>query len=496
MKLLAAWTFATASSNALNDEARPNILLLTTDQQRLDSLSCYGSTFAKSPNIDRLAREGVRFEESYTASPVCESARASWLTGTQASVHNVWGNGITMRRPWPSNNFIDPLRKAGYYTAMMGKTHFDPVPEFDYKDIHSGNSDKRKPNTPAADFLETYLVNQTMRLLDNQIPAANTIASGQPWFVHLSFISPHPPTNVPVEWQDVTFDNLPKLIYGGPDEIRSFPTQLRRLQGIFGEPNEIYAFPNGQANVSFIKEQRRQYYALTSYVDFQVGRMLDFLDERGLVNNTLVIFSSDHGTNLFDHGMAQKYSFFAGSWRVPLLMRGPGLPRHETRRFASGVDIPATILGAAGAQRLEGLNGFDFYTALRSGAASPRSGGVAASYMAGNAVVTSSWKFVYYMDDARGQLFNRETDPSELVNLFDSPEHSNIKNGLLMALLKWKAGLEPVAWLQGHVLPASSGDWGVDYNYTKSLTGLEPEQQLQSDLSSVVGASRELPWYL
>lgn len=476
------------------DTTRPNILLLTTDQQRLDSLSCYGSTFAKSPNIDRLADEGVRFTESYTASPVCESARTSWLTGTQASVHNVWANGVAIRRDWGSNNFIDPLREAGYYTAMMGKTHFNPVPEFDHKDVHSGNTDKRKPNTSAADFLETYLVNQTMSLLDGQLPSAKRIGAGQPWFIHLSFVSPHPPTHVPIEWQDMSFAYLPDLIYGGAEEVKGFPRQLQQLQRIFGEANEKYAFPDGMANVSFIKEQRRQYYALASYVDFQVGRMLDFLDERGLANNTLVIFSSDHGTNLFDHGMAQKYNFFDGSWRVPLLLRGPGLPRGETRGFASGVDVPATILGAAGVQRLSGLNGFDLYAVLRGGQEPPRPGGVAASYMAGNAVVTPEWKLVYYMDDARGQLFDRQADPTELENLFDSPHHAAIKERLLTTLFKWRAGLEPVAWLQGHIQQASSGDWGVDYNYTMSLTGQEPEQQLQLDLLDVADSSRRYTW--
>merc|ERR1711957_98718 len=108
----------------------------------------------------------------------------------------------------------------------------------------------------------------------------------------------------------------------------------------------MYAFPEGKANLSFIHEERRQYYALANYVDFQVGRMLDFLRTRGLMQDTLIIFSADHGTNLFDHGMAQKYNFFDPSWRVPLILRGPGLPQGETRCFASGVDVPSTIIAA------------------------------------------------------------------------------------------------------------------------------------------------------
>lgn len=466
----------------LEKGSRPNIMLLTADQQRLDTMGCYGSTFAKSPNIDRLAREGVLFKESYTASPVCEGARASWVTGVQLPVHNVWGNGITSHRMWPMSDIIRPLKKAGYYTAVIGKTHYDPLPPYDFTDVHSANLDRREPRTPAAEYLETYLVNKTMEFLEHRRQPGN---ASQPWYVHLSFISPHPPSNVPLEWHGVGQSmKLPKLRYGGPSEVAGFPGQMQGIAGVYGEGN-ARAFPDGQPNTTWIDSLRIQYYELANYVDFQVGRMLEYLDSSGLADNTLIIYSADHGTNLYDHGIGGKYNFFDESWRVPLIMRGPGIPKGETRSFAAGVDVPASILAAAKAPRTPGINGMDLVGALKDGVKIwPRSNGAAAALLQGLAVVTTKWKLSFYLDDGKGQLFDRVKDPEELSNLFDDVSHAAIKSRLLTALLRWRAGLEPVAWMQEHMVPGSPmADVKYVRGYTMNLTGLEPEMQLQLDLA-------------
>jgi arylsulfatase A-like enzyme len=459
----------------------PNILLLTTDQQRLDTMGCYGSRFAKSPNIDQLASQGVRYTESYTASPTCMSARASWISGTQVPVHNVWGNGINQLND--AGTIVAPLKQAGYFTAIIGKTHYDPVPAFDYQDIHSGNLDKRKPNTHSGHFLETYLVNQAKKLLQNEIQGAH-IAKNKPWFVHLSFISPHPPSNVPLEWQgmykNVTF---PKVKFGGPQEWAQYPRQLKGFMP--GKKQLQKAFPDGKPDEEFIFDVKQKYYELSNYVDFQVGRMLDFLDKQNLAHNTLVIFTSDHGTNNWDHGFDHKFNFFDGSWRVSLIMRGPGVPKGTTQEFAAGVDVPATIIAAARAKRPTHLNGLDLITPLMQKASSPRTHGVAGALLQGLAVVTREWKLTFYLDDGNGQLFHRSSDPHELHNLFHEPRHLHVKNSLLTALLRWRSGLEPLKFMQQHnhgPFSASDAEWV--YEYTTNLTGMEPEMELQRGLAA------------
>eukprot|EP00927_Polykrikos_kofoidii_P064998 TRINITY_DN6079_c0_g1_i1.p1 TRINITY_DN6079_c0_g1~~TRINITY_DN6079_c0_g1_i1.p1 ORF type:complete len:491 (-),score=37.15 TRINITY_DN6079_c0_g1_i1:100-1572(-) len=484
--MLRLWMLATllfSSKSSLVDEPRPNILLISTDQQRVDTLGCYGPTFAKSPNIDKLASEGVIFTESFAASPTCSSSRASWVSGTQVPVHNVWGNGISPRRK--VGNFIHPLRKSGYFAAVLGKTHYKPVPTYDYSDIHSGNVDMRKPGTHVADYLETYLVEQAKKLLRNKLEGAQ-IAEGQPWYLHLSFVSPHPPHNVPKEWQGkYKGEQIPKVLYGGQEELDGFP---RQLKGFLPSKEELAdAFPGGKPDHEYISGFRQRYYELANYVDDQVGKMLGFLDKEGLTNNTLVIFTSDHGTNLWDHGFQAKFQFFDASWRVPLIMRGPGLPKGVKREFAAGVDVPTTILAAARAARPAGLNGFDLYTPLlRAENSSPRTHGVAAALLQGLALATRKWKFVYYLDDGGGQLFDRENDAKEMTNLFSDPAHKHIKSRLLTVLLRWRAGLEPINFIQSHA--SGKGRFSnVKFvsDYVNNLTGMEPEIELQKGLSHI-----------
>jgi len=280
--------------------------------------------------------------------------------------------------------------------------------------------------------------------------------------------------------------HIPKVHWGGPEEVAGFPRQLKGMYNDFKGPVFDKAFPDGHANDTFINEFRRKYYALANYADHQVGRILDYLDERGLTENTHVIFTSDHGTNLYNHGMQEKYNFFDDSWRTPLILRGPSLPKNITQEFAAGVDVSATILAIAQAQRPPGFNGFDLVGALQRGEPPMRIHGVAGSLLQGYAVVASKWKLTYYLDDRRGQLFDRINDPQEMVNLFDDAKHADVKSRLLVALLQWRAALEPVKWLQGHdakgqVFPNAK----YVYEYTMNLTGTEPETGLQADLAGL-----------
>ena len=289
---------------------RWNILFIGTDQQRTSTLGCYGNDWAHSPNIDRLASQGVRFTDAYTVSPVCSPSRTSVLTGVHIPIHGVYENGISRFNNVDSMTpYFDVLKNQSYSTALIGKTHFSPVPaSIDHCDPHTGNADMRGANTTADDFLETYLVNQTMEWI------TNVSARGRPWYVYTSMVSPHPPNWVPRGPWSTAYDGvrLPPINYEG-DDIAELPWQTRMLLGLLGkEHNDPPAFPNAQADMAFIDQPmahglahpdgRYNYYTQAAYVDYQVGRLLDLLDERKLTATTLVIFASDHGTELFDHG--------------------------------------------------------------------------------------------------------------------------------------------------------------------------------------------------
>jgi len=487
-----------AAKNSSAAGRRLNIMLITTDQQRTSTLNSYGSKFAHSPNLDRLAAEGVRFTDAYTVSPVCSPSRTSILLGVHVPVHGVYENGVTHYRSG-CTPFFDQLKKSGYQTALIGKTHYKPVPSsIDHLDEHNGNSDKRGPTTCTEDFLETYLVNQTMEWIDS---VTTVVANGavnstsKPWFVHLSMLSPHPPNWVPPgPWAHV-YDGvaLPPLNFRNGN-IASLSYQTRMLLGLVGkETNDPPAFPAGRPNMSYIDmpvstgasnpSGRYNYYAQAAYVDAQVGRMLDFLDRRNLADSTLVIFTSDHGTEVWDHGIGNdKHNFFDASLRVPLIMRLPGvLPPNATRQFATTLDVTTTILAAAEAEVPADYQGFDLFSPISHGEPSPRLVGIATEYRA-NAVVTPTWKLAYFPEQGEGRLWNRLDDPREQHDLFKSTDAatSKARDGLLFALLRWRAQQDPLGYLQATSQPGAATATAT-FNHTMHLTGLDAERALQED---------------
>ena len=439
------------------------------------------------------------------------------------------------------STYPDLLLNAGYYPAIIGKTNFNPVPtSFLFKDGHSGNSDMRcstnkyadgECDIAEADFLETYLVNRSLEHIDN---VTRDRGVDQPWFLHLSFISPHPPSTPPRPW-DLTYtaDQLPTLDYEVGD-IEGLPGQTRMLLGLEGADPAVdsraknWLLPDGRANMTYIDADRMLYYGLAAYVDEQVGRMLDGLEARGLTERTLVIFTSDHGSMLFDHGIDDdKHAFLDASWHVPFILRLPGvLPANVTRGFAIvGPDVTATILGAAGAANLPDdptsalarlrrgatleaatdpsaaplpnvsmaantsfyMSGFDLFTplALDAGAPSPRTAAVGVEYR-GFAVASARWKLSYFPVKGEGRLYDRVADPRERRDLWPTTNATlrGVRDALLIALLRWRARqddlqYEAVHWTGGGTVGARAK------NDTLYLTGISAELDLQADLAAI-----------
>ncbi|WP_134698598.1 sulfatase [Ammoniphilus sp. YIM 78166] len=444
---------------------KPNILLITTDSQRWDTLSCMGSPFAISPNLDRLAREGVLFEQGHTSSPVCMPARCSLITGLHTPVHGCIENGLN-RRP-DVVTLPDLLKEHGYYNIMVGKTHFGDIPSsfdvvhnvtekmIDASDSyakhlkkHGYNRVSEHPNpVPEHLFMEAFLVDQTIEELKK-------CTEDKPFFAYCSMVSPHEPVDPPGKWATL-YENvtLPEVHYQ-EGEISNFPEQMKTLLGFAGyEPSkplssqvelqDLYEAHGGIYHEGIrekVDELRRLYYGLAAYCDDQVGRLIRFLDESGLRENTLIIFSSDHGLQLFDHGFNDKHNYYDASWRVPFIMSMPGtLPTNERREFALWNDIPTTILGAAGIAS-DTMQGFDLFTPLKEGKPSPRRCAVATLFKSA-ALATKRWKLSYYFDKAEGRLFDRQQDPLETNNLYNDPHHVDVRNQLLHALLTWRADM-------------------------------------------------------
>ncbi|HAI10745.1 MAG TPA: hypothetical protein DCM28_03515 [Phycisphaerales bacterium] len=352
----------------------PNILLIMTDQQRYDSLGCYGADFAHTPRLDRMASEGVRFEHCYCNNPICTPSRASLMTGHSLMTHNVHQLHSDLNEQFKL--FPSYLQSLGYHTALVGKLHVSSwKTEAQQRHPHDGFDDylwchdptlaidspfnayakwladkapdylaqlkaKRWAATAPADWhMTTWASEQTIELIRNR-------PGNKPFFIKMSVFDPHNPYDkCPKEYAaKLDMSKMPKRI-GMDTDMSKMP------KGIQQEHHDSYMHDYINYSEQDIINMRRGYHGSVSLIDEKVGDVLDALEEQGITDNTLVIFVSDHGDMLGDHQLLVKGAFFYDACtRVPLLMRWPKhLPAGQVRSDLAQVnDLAATILAAAG----------------------------------------------------------------------------------------------------------------------------------------------------
>ena len=297
---------------------------------------------------------------------------------------------------------------------------------------------------------------------------------------------------------------MPELNYT-PDEEQNQPEQTKRLLGIEPknqcheneDPNDVSYWREAVGRIydpqyhDTIMETRKLYYAFAAYTDALLGRIMDYLDQNNLRENTLVIFTSDHGQQFFDHGFNDKHNFHDESWRVPFIMSQPGtLPQGETRDFAIWNDITTTLLGAAGTE-CPSMQGFDLFTPLTQGKKSPRRCAVATLYKS-CAVATKRWKLDYFYEEDEGRLFDRINDPKEQNNLYDDPDYLEIRNELRHALLSWRGDLADLKITLDGTIKSKKLNPGENTKvapraaqHTHQMRGTDSEQRLNEKIERI-----------
>ncbi len=361
---------------------RPNILLLMTDQQRWDSLGCCGSTWTRTPNLDRLAAEGVLYENCYANNPICTPSRASLMTGKELPGHGVYRLHDVL--PADEVLFTERLRALGYRTALFGKLHISGrVEEAERRHPHDGfdvydyccepaldldspfNGYGRWLREAHPDFYARIKERGRDRGHDpidvsmNRWAADRTIdfirersadADGQPFFCMMSVFDPHNPYGNYPEELDRLVDPaaIPDPIPAGDGGAEPYAFAAER--------DHCYLGPSSAFTAEAVAEMRRGYAAMVAHIDLEVGRVLDALREAGAAENTLVVFTSDHGDYLGDHGIfAKGATLHDPCVRVPLVARWPGrLPAGlRSAALVQLHDLAATFLSAAGASGAE-----------------------------------------------------------------------------------------------------------------------------------------------
>ena len=465
----------------------PNILLVMTDQQRYDSLAAYGFSGGHTPNLDHLAAEGAVFERCYPTSPICTPSRASLMTGHHLPGHGVFG--IYDVLPDDQVLFPERLRDRGYQTALVGKLHasslheealrrhphdgFDTydwciegcvymdspyqayarwlqvvAPDFRRKLAREG---REAVHHPAELHMATWAADRAIELLEGRDPS-------RPFFIMMSLFDPHDPYDgYPVEAAEkIDLSAMPDPVEGGARSTTE-PVAIgrERYDGYLGMASSM--------SPSDLRALRRDYHACIAFVDEQVGRVLDRVDALGLRDETVVLFCSDHGDMLGDHGLLGKGAFFyEAGVRVPLLLRWPGrVPRG--RRVSGPVqlnDVAATILDVAGVpapQRQAWMTDSRSLLPAAIGAEERPRDAVVCAYRNSGVSSDGPWeppihatmlcdgqsKLNLYHDGAGPQgrtgfqLFDLEHDPDEVHDLATDPSEQTL--ALLQRLLEWEA---------------------------------------------------------
>jgi arylsulfatase len=352
-------------------QKRPNILFITTDEHRFDALGCYGNQVIRTPHIDSIAAQGVRFERGYVQNPMCMPSRMAIMTGRYCSENGCNINCTGIPPFEQANTFIQVLRDQGYYTAAIGKMHMMPKWGpfgFAYLDLVEGKADA---NNQYIDYLESKGLNGLQHKAKgedlpfgthtNALPAEDTIdafvgcravqwlekwpaevSETQPFFLWVSFSNPHFPFDPP-EPYDALYDpdEVPLPVWKDGEMVNKPPQrQLQKERGYDKVTEKV------------LRKIVANYYGNISLVDDQVGKLLNLLSAKGLTENTLIAFTSDHGDHLGDHKLLHKsgVTFYDISVRVPFLISYPPLfPRGVVcENLVESIDLPATFLDVAG----------------------------------------------------------------------------------------------------------------------------------------------------
>jgi N-acetylglucosamine-6-sulfatase len=469
---------------------RPNVVLVITDDQRWDALSCQGSPHLKTPNIDRLAAEGARFKNAFCTTSLCSPSRACMLSGLYAHAHKVLNNFTEF--PAGLDSFPKRLQAAGYTTAYIGKWHMgedndEPRAGFDFWASHKGqgkywgtefNVNGRRAGTTnyytheVTDMALGFISNSVARNINSFVPPRGTgwllAPKDRPFCLVLGHKAPHS-FYFPEPKYSNTFDAVkieyPATAFRLDDKPEWLKQRISTWHGIYGPLFEWRKnFPDSRPEaVKDFAAMTRAYWGTIQSVDDSVGRLYAALRALGQLDNTLFIFTSDNGLLNGEHGMVDKRTMHEASIRVPLVVRFPPLVPAESPRVIDrqvlNIDMAPTILDVCGAKALKGIHGKSWKPLL----AGQSRGWRDAWFYEYNyekqfpytpnvrGVRTDDWKFVHYPpgdggpDRHKAELYDLKNDPDETRNLIDDPKAGGKVKELqekLAALMK-KAGAVP-----------------------------------------------------
>ena len=428
---------------------RPNLLLLMADQHRADCVGAAGNAAIHTPNLDRLAQGGVMFRHAYSSTPTCTPARAALLTGMSPWNHGMLGYGaVSERYPVEMPRL---LHDGGYRTEGIGKLHWHPQRALhgfdqtlldesgrqesvdfrsDYRSWFWSEAPDADPDATGLDwngytarpFALPERLHPTAWIGETAVRFLQDYQSAQPFFLKVSFERPHSPYDPPKRWWDRYEGPLPSVQAGGW-AAKYRPRSSDRVDAWHGD-----------MGAAAVRAARQGYYGSVSFVDEQIGRILETLDRRGLLDRTMILYLSDHGDMLGDHHLWRKGYAYEASAGVPMILHWPeGLGREMRGRADSHAveirDVLPTLLDVAGIAAPNGIDGASLVGLARNPSGrwrewidlehdvcySPENHW--------NALTDGKRKYVFHAMTGGEQFFNLETDPHEVTDLSAEPQY-------------------------------------------------------------------------
>lgn len=413
---------------------KPNILLITTDQQRFDTINALGNKYIFTPHLNWLVDQGITFMRCYTSSPICMAARATIMTGRHGYTTGLTGNNDRIKPMTDNPTLPGILTCSGYQTRAQGKMHFSPMRAnygFEYMELpmdyyrernrnaqlglpkdHGVGENEIEPvisTVDEADSLTCWTVKRSIDFLE-------TRDETRPFFLWTSFTKPHPPFDPCMNyWTLYQNRDVPSPVYG------DWSRQVEDIPQGYMQPTYLLnnAYRLGEEQM---KDVKRAYYACITQIDYSLGLLFARMRELGLFENTWIIFTTDHGDMQGDHHMGAKTTFFEGSAHIPLIIRPPfsswepnPLSGKKCDTLVNLADIMPTVLNIAGSMVPEGIDGTDLLQLVDNpGNSRDFFGNCNDDFLT---VIDGEYKYMWTALGGDELMFNLHSDPHEQHNL-------------------------------------------------------------------------------
>ncbi|MBO0600605.1 sulfatase-like hydrolase/transferase [Sporosarcina sp. E16_3] len=499
---------------------KPNILLITSDQQHFDTIGAFNSEI-ETPNIDRLVKEGTTFKRAYCPNPTCTPTRASIITGQYPSQHGAWTLGTKLLEG--QHTVGQDFTMNGYRTALIGKAHFQPLYEteeytslesypilqdldfwkqfsdefygFEHVELARNHTNEAHVGQHYALWLEEkgcsnwrdYFVGPT-GTMDNAVEHTwaipekyhyNTwiaertnlklteyVKNNENFFMWSSFFDPHPPYLVSEPWDSMYEPDqltIPKGIEGehknNPPHFQLTQEKAPDFSGYKETGFGVHGYHSHHISEDRHKKITATYYAMVSMMDKYIGQILDKLDELGIADETIIVFTSDHGHFFGQHGLQYKGGFhYEDLLKVPFVVRYPDkVPAgHVSQSMQSLVDLAPTFLKFVDIPIPTSMTGVDQSKVWMREIEAARDHIICEFHHEPTTIhqktyVNDRYKITVYFNQTYGEIFDLKSDPEEYNNLWHQPEHQALKQGLLLKYIWAELGKEPM------VMPRISG---------------------------------------